>query len=653
MGRPSVRLRLALALAAVVALAVVAAASAHIERASYWPDPAPDTSVSPAAGGKVPAVRSLYTALQKKPPGATHVVCQGKVPSTKRLTKLRRTLKRARKRHASRAKRRTLKRKIKKAKRTYKKRLVKNTSYRRLKDYVHTGHRAGYKLRPSEATRHISTKDGKRLLLFNQKLLAACKYKEIQPAATAARNNDRIVIMPGLYTEPTARAQPTHDPKCAGLEQQNDRQTDTGANQSGAVSYAYQVKCPNDQNLIAVMGRAVGPGADPQPPRDERRGIPNLGRCIRCNVQMEGSGVGPDDVIVDGGRVESGDQGPIGAKKDVGIRADRADGFVLRNVKVRHVAEHDIYVMEADGYVLERFKTYYAGEYGVLTFVEDHGLIRDCDSSGHGDSAIYPGAAAETGDQSVEGRRRYNQEIRNCDLRHSAAGYSGTAANGVWVHNNEFYDNALGFTTDVFTAAGHPGFPQDSDLIENNNFHSNNFNPYLKGSDVEPSIPVPVGTGLWIAGGNHNIIRNNHFWDNWRRGTMIFAVPDSTVCAPPEHQAGCDPGKVSTSFNNETYGNVMGRDPQGRRDPNGTDFWWDNFAGNTGNCWHDNTGKDGNQSSITSTPSPLPTACGSSASTGTGGPAQESELGACLADFSVQPGATGSCPWFTTPAQPQ
>ena len=23
--------------------------------------------------------------------------------------------------------------------------------------------------------------------------------------------------MPGLYTEPTARAQPTHDPACAGL----------------------------------------------------------------------------------------------------------------------------------------------------------------------------------------------------------------------------------------------------------------------------------------------------------------------------------------------------------------------------------------------------------------------------------------------------
>ena len=63
-------------------------------------------------------------------------------------------------------------------------------------------------------------------------------------------------------------------------------------------------------------------------------------------------------------------------------------------------------------------------------------------------------------------------------MHHNVAGYSGTAANAVWIHHNNFYDNALGFTTDVFTAAGHPGYPQDSDLIEHNNFYSNNFNPY-------------------------------------------------------------------------------------------------------------------------------------------------------------------------------
>jgi len=92
----------------------------------------------------------------------------------------------------------------------------------------------------------------------------------------------------------------------------------------------------------------------------------------------------------------------------------------------------------------------------------------------------------------------------------------------------------------------------------------------------------------------------------------------------------------------------MGRDPSGRRDPNGTDFWWDNFAGNTGNCWHDNVGQGGTGATITSTPNPLPSECKSSS--GTGGPAQEAELGNCLAHFTV---GTGVCDWFTTPAEPK
>ena len=40
-------------------LLVPAVAFAHLERPSYWPDPNPDRSVYPAAGGKVPELRSL------------------------------------------------------------------------------------------------------------------------------------------------------------------------------------------------------------------------------------------------------------------------------------------------------------------------------------------------------------------------------------------------------------------------------------------------------------------------------------------------------------------------------------------------------------------------------------------------------------------
>ena len=166
-------------------------------------------------------------------------------------------------------------------------------------------------------------------------------------------------------------------------------------------------------------------------------------------------------MVVDAGRVRVRRRRAVEPVKDVGIRADRADGFVLRNMKVRHAAEHNIYVLETDGYLLDRFKTYYAGEYGVLTFVEDHGLMQHCDAAGPrrlraSTRARRPRPASRPSERD----RRYNQEIRVCDMHHNAAGYSGTNGNAVWVHHNNFYDNALGFTTDVFTGVGHPGFPQ-------------------------------------------------------------------------------------------------------------------------------------------------------------------------------------------------
>jgi hypothetical protein len=348
--------------------------------------------------------------------------------------------------------------------------------------------------------------------------------------------------------------------------------------------------------------------------------------------------------------------------KDVGIRVDRADGFVLRNVTVRHAREHNIYVLESNGYLFDRFKTYWPGEYGVLTFVEDHGLMQNCDAVGAGDSGLYPGAGAKTGvgrDMALYPKFRYSQEMRLCDSHHNLGGYSGTDGNSTFVHHNNFYDNALGFTTDVFTAPGHPGFPQSSDLIEHNNFYSNNFNPYLPGSPVTPSIPDIVGVGLWIAGGNDNVIRYNHFYDNRRRGIMLFAAPDAAFCGPPplgRPVTGCSPGQISTSYNDHFYGNVMGVAPNGSVLPNGTDFWWDSFVGNTGNCWWDNKAAPG--AKITSSPASLPDCAGGTqpgTSMGLGDIANEAELGTCLAAFTVgtttNPAPTG-CQWFTTPPKP-
>jgi hypothetical protein len=627
-GRMARRRRRMIALAvgtAAVAIVVPAVALAHIERASYWPDPAGETVGGVQAGGEVPEIRSLFSALQEKPPGTTRVVCQGE-DGEESLNRL-------------------------------------DQSLERVLD-------EGYVIRPSEGSVEVGRGEAERVRAFNLLLARECDYDSIQAAVNDSGNNDRVVIMPGVYTEPESRAQPTNDPACADLVETNDK------GQTGAVSYRYQVACPNDQNLIAVLGREPN-GTAPQPPHPDRRGIPDLGPCIRCNLQMEGSGVSADDVVVDAGEVSSGNGAPPNPVKDVVIRADRADGFVLRNVTVRHAAEHGVYVIETDGYLLDRFKAFYNEEYGVLTFVGDHGLIQNCDAAGSGDSGLYPGAGADTGEQVVPpDTQRLSQEIRFCDMHHNAAGYSGTDGNAVHVNHNDFYDNANGFTTDVFTAAGHPGFPQDSDLIEDNEFYSNNYNPYLPPcgpgespgphgpdqgcTDFTPTVPMPVGTGMWIAGGNNNTMRNNFFYDNWRRGAMLFAVPDFLVCSDPDVQVpGCSPLTISTSFRNRYHDNKMGQAPDGSPQPNGLDFWWDQGglvvdANNSGNCWFDNTGADGTAAAVTGIPSPtgtppdnLPSDCNDSPLPG----ALHDQVAELITCSTVPPGDP-SCPWFTTPPRP-
>ncbi|HEV2873894.1 MAG TPA: right-handed parallel beta-helix repeat-containing protein [Thermoleophilaceae bacterium] len=567
---------------AVLAIATGVAVG-HVERSSYWPDPAPDTSVRPAAGGKVPKARGLASALRRKARGDTYVVC-------------------------------------------------KSNSLRKAKRSIRSARRKGWKVRPTARTRKLSKKGATRLRRINKRLAERCKFRHIQAAVKRAGNNDRVVVMPGLYLEEPSRRKPTDDPKCVRYEEESE-------NGQGAATYRYQVNCPNDQNLIFVQGRALTDETVPFPPREDRRGIPDEGACIRCNLQLEGSGVKAGDVVVDLAEKpkETKLRGPADPIKDVAIRADRADGFVLRNMTFAHANEHGIYVHETDGYLLSRFKVFYSKEYGTLTFTSDHGRTADCEAMGHGDAGVYPGAGPETMEQTTEGARRSNQLITRCDVHHNTLGYSGTMGNGTRVARNNFYDNTTGITTDSFFAGGHPGYPQDGAIFENNNIYSNNFNSYESGSDVEPRVPVPVGVGIMIAGGNGNEIRGNRIWDNWRRGTMLFQVPDALSGSS---------GTNSVSHRNRQHDNVMGLAPNGDRVPNGVDFWWDDAPAQEDNCWFDN----GEVTTVPAAPI-IPSNCENTSVGATYG-AQAAELLGCAGSISSGEYDATACAWFRTPPKP-
>ncbi|MBW3609135.1 MAG: hypothetical protein KY463_12420 [Actinobacteria bacterium] len=89
------------------------------------------------------------------------------------------------------------------------------------------------------------------------------------------------------------------------------------------------------------------------------------------------------------------------------------------------------------------------------------------------------------------------------------------------------------------------------------------------------------------------LTENNQIYDNWRYGAMLFFVE-------AYFRGEDDPAQQDdTSHYNKFLHNRMGIAPGGRALPNGTDFWWDEFLSNRGNCWYDNTGPGGTAAGIT------------------------------------------------------
>ncbi len=564
----------------------------------------------------------------------------------------------------------------------------------------------GFRLRPSLPETVYGKKKARKMKRINRALAEDCEYHAIQPAVNDSGNNDRIVIMPGRYTEPKSRKAPLNDPKCNPSMLQ---ETQSGAQ---APSYEYQATCQNDQNLIHVTGRAVTGEALPEP-RPDRHGIPDeeLGKCLRCNLQIEGSGAKPEDVILDAGKGYENPKDPTARPggdlpaaechtdadkpspcwaKHVVLRTDRSDGFVGRNFLMRGAREHGFYTEETDGVLLDRVKFFWNADYGHLSFTTDHNVVQNCDGFGSGDAVVYPGASPQTGefrDESFYPEQRYNTTIRRCDLHGSAMGYSGSMGNATHVTHNHIYGNANGLTTDTISAGGHPGFPADGMKIDHNWFYANNLDIYREDNPFEALVPQPVGTGFWWAGNNDGNFSDNWVFDNWRQGTMLVAIPDAVAGTPegeadPQTQCPSD-GVYSTSCANEYFGNHMGQVPPGFQPhegldmfgnktsldgnaetaPNGVDFWWDEATPNTGNCWYDNVGSDGTRESLTADPPIGPTAggsmpgflpedCGSSMGSAAGYSAKAPVLLACYGQWEMDSLDASSCSWWDTPPQP-
>lgn len=406
----------------------------------------------------------------------------------------------------------------------------------------------------------------------NEELFARCAeegYRHLQEAVDAVREpGTTIAVLPGVYREEPSRAEPSGE--CAELDAPTSR---FGVTEYQVLSYEQQLRCPHNQNLVAILGIE--------------------------DLQIEGTGADPGDVVVD-----------AGFSKLNAVRADLADGIYLRNFTAQQTLFNAVYILATDGFVIDRLVGRWNEEYGFLTFASDNGLYTDCEAYGNGDSGIYPGSASDV-NADVDGYEvaRYAVEITGCRAHHNMVGYSGTAGNSVWVHGNEFDHNQAGASMDsVFP--GHPGLPQNHALFEDNLIHTNNQNYYRHVADgtcalpvaergyadgvVCPAVSMPPGTGVITAGGNWNLFRDNHIYGHQRAAFYLTSAP---AFLREETALG---KQADTSHHNRYAGNVLGRTEDGEERPNRLDVWWDGQG--RGNCWQSDAD--------TSNPPVLPT-CGS------------------------------------------
>jgi hypothetical protein len=465
--------------------------------------------------------------------------------------------------------------------------------------------------------RVLRGRSNRRLRRRNLQLLRKCRYRHIQEAVNRARNNERILVLPGVYREEPSRRVPNPDPRC------KDLYVKASGKDQPVPSYEYEARCPNSRNLIAILG-------DTRFDRDTR--------CDRkCNIQIQGTGRWADQVQV------VGDQ----SKQNV-FKADRADGVVFYNMTAQFSDYNNFYVLETDGFRYEKIISRWSREYGFLSFVSDHGLYQNLNAYGAGDAGVYPGSGPDT---------PCGITLRRVNSHHNLQGNSGSASDNLCFFDNDFHHNGVGVVVDSFST-GHPNMPQNGAVWRGNRIYSNNEDHFTADRDayckrpyvqrdpkvVCPAILVPIGTGLLIAGGNDNLIEGNRIYDNWRYGTMLFFV-ESTFRGddPPKDQ-------FDTSHGNRHLRNVMGERPGGQRDPNGTDFWWDEAGAR--NCWEGNRGPGG--SPVTSNPGgALLPACPGVDVRRPVNPVKHSTLVPCAFHDEQTNTDPAGCDWQTLPSEPR
>jgi hypothetical protein len=273
-------------------------------------------------------------------------------------------------------------------------------------------------------------------------------------------------------------------------------------------------------------------------------------------------------------------------KKDV-IRADRADGFYLRNVMTQEGAFNNVDVVETNGFRLSKLETRWGQNYGVLTFASDNGVYDTIEAT----ATATPGSTPGSG---PEGQcKRFGIEIRDVVSYGNILGYSAPPQRHL-THDSKFYDNARASPTTPSPRATRvchrllEVVEQRDPLQQRTTSTTTRTRP----TATRPVREAPARGGLPAVPGAGRVgdhpLRRQPQPHREQQDLRQLALGDPALYVPASIRGENEPEKqLDTSNGNQFRNNAMGIGPDGKAAPNGEDFFWDEQG--IGNCWQGNS----------------------------------------------------------------
>ncbi|HEV7563555.1 MAG TPA: hypothetical protein VGO24_08630 [Solirubrobacterales bacterium] len=316
------------------------------------------------------------------------------------------------------------------------------------------------------------------------------------------------------------------------------------------------------------------------------------------DLTIEGTKKNRKETVLEGKNAK----GELGAAQN-GIEAISVDGLVLKNMWARNYQSNGFFVhasneggQHCDGYTMDNLLTSDNRSYGLFAKNCFGGKMINSAGYRHGDSAFY------VGETPCDSRAWTNHGVtpppkpcqrkpkwtllKNDRSYENVLGYSGTNSKYVKIVESAFYNNGAGIVPNTLDSEGYE--PNGWNIFERNDVFWNNYNYFLSatkfhtvsaglGEVAGAAVNYPTGVGIVLYGGDHNIVRKNNVFGNYKWGVASFSGPGEAFVA--------NVGDDAKNINNQIVENTMGREGA---DPNGEyDFWNDSTGG--GNCWGGNS----------------------------------------------------------------